>query len=68
MTFSSMQLAGFVGCPADSCSEIISISDYVSRFNGGHGAVRDIIEHLLRKSGEWEKAVMSVYGINVKTQ
>lgn len=62
---SSMQLAGFVGCPADSSPEIISIADYVSPVNGGQGAVRDIIEHVLRKSSEWDKAISEVYGIGI---
>lgn len=61
----SMQLAGFVGCPADSCPEIISQADYVSSINGGYGAVRDIIEHILKTSGEWDEAVSKVYGIGV---
>lgn len=60
-----MQLAGFVGCPADSCSEVKAISTYISPVKGGAGAVRDIIEHMLRVSGEWDKAVAEVYGIGV---
>lgn len=60
-----MSLVGFVGCPADSCQEIIEIADYVSPIKGGSGAVRNIIEHMLRESGEWENAVANVYGIGV---
>lgn len=61
----SMELAGFVGCPADSCLEIKQVADYISNVNGGYGAVRDIIEHMLRETGDWDKAVSSVYGIGV---
>lgn len=60
-----MRLAGFIGCPADSCSEIIDIADYVSIKKGGEGAVRDIIEHILRKEGLWEKVVSQVYEIGI---
>lgn len=60
-----MKLAGFVGCPADSCPEVIEIAHYVSSLNGGHGAVRDVIEHLLRESGAWENAISKVYGIGI---
>ncbi len=59
----TMQLAGFVGCPADSCAEIIGRADYVSPIKGGQGAVRDIIEHLLHESGEWESIISVIYGI-----
>lgn len=61
----SMRLAGFVGCPADSCQEVIDIADYVSKMNGGHGAVRDVIEHLLRSDDRWEKIVSEVYDIGI---
>lgn len=61
----SMLLAGYIGCPADSCKEVKSIADYISNINGGNGAVRDIIEHILRESGQWEKAVADVYEIGV---
>lgn len=57
----SMRLTGFVGCPADSCREVIEIADYVSNVKGGHGAVRDVIEHILRETGEWEKAVSKIF-------
>lgn len=61
--YASMKLAGFIGCPADSCTEILSIADYVSSVNGGNGAVRDIIEHLLREEEKWIKAITEVYGV-----
>jgi 3-deoxy-D-manno-octulosonate 8-phosphate phosphatase (KDO 8-P phosphatase) len=34
------------GCPNDSVKEIKNISQFVSAFNGGHGAVRDFYEYL----------------------
>ena len=60
-----MQLAGFVACPADSCYEIVKISDYASPVKGGYGAVRDVIEQILHESGEWDEAVSNIYGIGV---
>ena len=60
-----MQLAGYIGCPADSCNEIKEISNYVSKIKGGQGAVRDIIEHLFKESGNWKQIVSEVYGIGI---
>lgn len=60
-----MMLVGYVACPADSCPEVKEIADYVSNDNGGHGAVRDIIEHILRETGEWQSAIEEVYGIGI---
>lgn len=60
-----MNLCGFVGCPADACLEVRERADYISNVKGGYGAVRDIIEYMLRERGEWEKATAEIYGIGV---
>lgn len=39
---------GIVGCPADAVQQILKIADFISRKNGGNGAVRDFIEWLVR--------------------
>ncbi len=48
-----MRKVGIPVCPADACSEIIEASRYVSEFKGGRGAVRDIIEQVLRSQEKW---------------
>ena len=60
-----MKLTGYIACPSDSCREIKDIADYISSDKGGHGAVRDIIEHILRETKEWDKATAQVYEIGV---
>ena len=60
-----MMHVGYIGCPADSCSEIKKIAHYISDVKGGNGAVRDVIEHILRESGQWDSAVAKVYGIGI---
>ena len=50
---SAMKNALFKGCPADACEMVIEISDYVSKKNGGTGAVRDILEELIKKNNDW---------------
>lgn len=37
---------GLVGCPKDAVKDVKEISDFISEFNGGEGAVRDYIEWL----------------------
>lgn len=50
-----MGLAGFVGCPADSCKEVKEQADYVNPIKGCYGAVSDVIEHILRFTNELDK-------------
>lgn len=40
-------------CPADSADEILAIADYISPKNGGYGAVRDLIEQVMKAQGKW---------------
>ena len=57
----AMELAGYSACPKDACGEILAAVDYVSSKEGGHGAVRDVIEHILTQCGTWKKAVRMIY-------
>lgn len=52
-----MKLCKFKACPKDSVQEIIEICDFVSSKNGGNGAVREILEKLLKDQGLWEKII-----------
>lgn len=57
-----MELCGYKGCPKDSCMEVTKIVDYISDISGGHGAVRDVIEHYLKEQGLWDQLVKRIYG------
>ena len=58
-----MRLVGIPVCPADACMEVIEASRYVSEYNGGKGAVRDIVEQVLRAQGNWAKNMKGVLGV-----
>ena len=59
-----MMRVGIPVCPADAAMEVVEASRYVSEYNGGHGAVRDIVEQALRAKGCWAKNLKGVLGIN----
>lgn len=48
-----MQLVGMPTCPQDASPEIKVISKYISHKNGGKGAVREIIEQVMKVQGKW---------------
>ena len=48
-----VKAAGIGACPADACYEIKSIADYISPFKGGNGAVRDVIEQVMKIQDKW---------------
>ena len=45
--------------PADAVDEVRSAAAWTSASPGGHGAVREAIEHLMRASGAWDAVVAS---------
>lgn len=43
-----MRLAEIAGCPQDAADEVVRISDYVAKKTGGHGAVREFVDWMIR--------------------
>ena len=52
-----LRRAGFSAAPADAAPEVRRAVQWVSSSAGGHGAVRECIEHVLRAQGQWQAAV-----------
>lgn len=48
-----MKRVALACCPADAAHEIKEICHHISYNNGGKGAVRDILEQLLKAQGLW---------------
>jgi 3-deoxy-D-manno-octulosonate 8-phosphate phosphatase (KDO 8-P phosphatase) len=48
-----MKICGLKSCPANACTEIKDIVDYISFAEGGAGCVRDVIEQTLRAQNRW---------------
>ena len=46
---------GFSACPKDSVQEVLEITNFISSKNGGDGAVREFLEHIMKKNGMWKK-------------
>ena len=51
-----MQCVGLPACPADAVPEVQKISKFISERSGGKGAVRDVIERVLKAQGKWMTA------------
>jgi 3-deoxy-D-manno-octulosonate 8-phosphate phosphatase (KDO 8-P phosphatase) len=51
--FHVMKLVGLPTCPQDASPEIKGISNYISHKNGGKGAVREVIEQVMKVQGKW---------------
>jgi 3-deoxy-D-manno-octulosonate 8-phosphate phosphatase (KDO 8-P phosphatase) len=49
--------AGLAVAVADACPELREVAHHVTRVPGGHGAVREVVELILRCQGSWQRVV-----------
>ena len=47
--------SGISTCPTNAVPEIKAIAEYISPIEGGKGAVRDVIEQVMKAQGKWIK-------------
>ena len=50
---------GLSSAPADAVPEVLARVDWTSAQRGGHGAVRDFVELILRARGQWDAQVVA---------
>jgi 3-deoxy-D-manno-octulosonate 8-phosphate phosphatase (KDO 8-P phosphatase) len=50
-----IRYVGFGVAVANAVDEVKQYADYVTVRPGGHGAVREVIEHILKSSGRWQE-------------
>ncbi|OWP62119.1 3-deoxy-D-manno-octulosonate 8-phosphate phosphatase [Hymenobacter amundsenii] len=48
-----MRRCAVAACPADAASDVRAISNYVAQLPGGHGAVRELIEAVMKTQKTW---------------
>lgn len=48
-----LRAAGLPCAPRDAAAEALATAAYVSRFDGGYGCVRDVVEQTLKAHGVW---------------
>lgn len=53
----AMRKAGLACAVGDAVAEVRESADWISRRPGGRGAVRELVEFVLRSQGLWEQAV-----------
>ncbi|HEY1375533.1 MAG TPA: phenylphosphate carboxylase subunit delta, partial [Gemmataceae bacterium] len=57
-----LRACGLAVAVADACPEVRAAADHVTHAPGGRGAVREVVELLLRAQGRWDALVASFDG------
>lgn len=55
-----LRRVGYPMTVPDAAAEVRAAARYVTQRTGGHGAVREAIEHLLGREGLWEEALRRI--------
>ena len=55
-----MKRVGFAVAPPDAVEEVKNFAHYITQRHGGRGAVREVVEIILKSQGLWDK-VISTY-------
>lgn len=50
----AMKISGLGAAPANAHPDVRIAADWVSSFDGGNGAVRELVELVLKAKGQWE--------------
>ena len=53
----ALQQAGVAVAVANAVAEVRAVADYVTRRRGGHGAVREVVELILKAQDKWQGLV-----------
>ena len=48
-----MRRCALAACPADAAADVRAISNYTTQLPGGHGAVRELLEAVLKQQQKW---------------
>jgi 3-deoxy-D-manno-octulosonate 8-phosphate phosphatase (KDO 8-P phosphatase) len=58
-----LRAVGFAAAPANARPEAKAVAALVTAASGGHGAVRELAEAILRGKGVWARLLRETYGI-----
>jgi 3-deoxy-D-manno-octulosonate 8-phosphate phosphatase (KDO 8-P phosphatase) len=62
-----LRKVGLAACPADAVPEVRTACHFVAASPGGRGAVRDVVELILKGQGAWE-GLVAHYGESVASE
>ena len=56
-----LRIAGFAATPKNGNPDLFPYVHWRSSFDGGHGAVREMAEHILKSQGKWDALMLELY-------
>lgn len=63
-----ISVAGFSAAPSDAAAEVLDAVKWRLKSAGGRGAFRELVEHILRERGEWDRIVREFHAAKLTGQ
>jgi 3-deoxy-D-manno-octulosonate 8-phosphate phosphatase (KDO 8-P phosphatase) len=57
----ALQAVGLAACPADAAAEVKNAAHLVTHAPGGKGALREVVEVILKSQGRWNELVSAAF-------
>jgi 3-deoxy-D-manno-octulosonate 8-phosphate phosphatase (KDO 8-P phosphatase) len=57
-----LRLVGLAACPADAVPEVKAAAHLVTQAPGGRGAIREVVEVILKCQGRWAELIDAAFG------
>lgn len=55
-----LRIAGLPSAPHDAAPEVLQTATFISKYGGGYGCARDLIESVMRAQGTWTPTTAAV--------
>ena len=56
-----LRVVGLAACPADAVAEVKDAAHLITRAPGGRGAVREVVEVILKSQGRWSELIGAAF-------
>jgi 3-deoxy-D-manno-octulosonate 8-phosphate phosphatase (KDO 8-P phosphatase) len=56
-----LRVVGLAACPADAAAEVKDAAHLITRASGGRGAVREVVEVILKSQGRWAQLIEGAF-------
>jgi YrbI family 3-deoxy-D-manno-octulosonate 8-phosphate phosphatase len=53
----ALSAVGLAACPSDAAAEVAEAAQLVTRTPGGRGAIREVVEFILKSQGRWDELI-----------
>ena len=56
-----LRSVGLAACPADAAAEVKDAAHLITQAAGGRGAVREVVEVILKSQGRWSELIGAAF-------